>query len=214
MDYNTNLKKDVQSNVKKEGQTNFKKDGQKKKDMDVYMNNLLTRKLCVPFINIGKNIKDTLETIIKLQIEGKCTIEGFIKPNSTTVLSYSSGLLVENMVMFEVVFECLVCCPVEGMKIKCNVKNMTQAGIRALINTESDISPIVVYVSRDHHYNNNYFNTIKEKDEITIRVIGQRYELNDPQVSIIGELIDPKNEIIKQNIYQKKKPNIKKRNQN
>jgi DNA-directed RNA polymerase subunit E'/Rpb7 len=200
MDINTNLKNDVHTNLKKEGY--------KKKDMGVYMNNLLTRKIHVPFINIGKNIKDTLETIIKLQIEGKCTIEGFIKPNSTKVLSYSSGLLVENMVMFEVVFECLVCCPVEGMRIKCNVKNMTQAGIRALINTESDVSPIVVYVSRDHHYNNNYFNSIKENDDIIIRVIGQRYELNDPQVSIIGELIEAKNEIIKNNMQTKKKPKL------
>ena len=42
------------------------------------------------------------------------------------------------------------------------------------------------------HYNNKYFNTVKENDEITIRVIGQRYELNDEQVSVIGEIIEPK----------------------
>ena len=108
--------------------------------------------------------------------------------------------------MFEVVFECLVCCPVEGMLIKCNVKNMTQAGIRAVINEE--ISPIVAYVSRDHHYNNNYFNTIKEMDDITVRVIGQRYELNDPQVSIIGELVEPKEDKLKKNITMKRKPKL------
>jgi DNA-directed RNA polymerase subunit E'/Rpb7 len=170
----------------------MKKDYRKKKDVGVYMTNLLTRKIHLPFHNIGKHIKDTLEKIIKTQIEGKCSIEGFVKPNSTKVLTYSSGILVENYVMFEVMFECLVCCPVEGMTIKCNVKNMTQAGIRALINEEK--SPVVIYVSRDHHYNNTYFNSIKENDEITIRVIGQRYELNDEHVSIIGEIVEPKPE--------------------
>ena len=182
-----------------------KKGNQKNKDVGVYMTSLLTRKIHIPFNNVGKNIKDTLENVIKKQIEGKCNIEGFIKPNSIKVLTYSSGILVENTVMFEVVFECLVCCPVEGMLIKCNVKNMTQAGIRAVINEE--ISPIVVYVSRDHHYNNNYFNTIKENDDITIRVIGQRYELNDEQVSVIGEIVEPKTDKIKID-KMKKKPRL------
>ena len=183
-----------------------KKGNQKNKDVGVYMTSLLTRKIHIPFNNVGKNIKDTLENVIKKQIEGKCNIQGFIKPNSIKVLTYSSGILVENTVMFEVVFECLVCCPVEGMLIKCNVKNMTQAGIRAVINEE--ISPIVVYVSRDHHYNNNYFNTIKENDDITIRVIGQRYELNDPQVSIMGQLVEPTEDKTKKNATIKKKPKL------
>jgi DNA-directed RNA polymerase subunit E'/Rpb7 len=196
----------MNNNAKNTIRNTNKKGNQKNVDVGVYMTNLLTRKIHIPFNNVGKNIKDTLEKIIKKQIEGKCNIEGFIKPESTKVLTYSSGILVENTVMFEVVFECLVCCPVEGMLIKCNVKNMTQAGIRATINEE--ISPIVVYVSRDHHHNNNYFNTIKENDYITIRVIGHRYELNDPQVSIIGQLVEPSEEKIKKNTTMKKKPKL------
>jgi len=179
---------------------------QRNKETGVYMTNLLTRKIHIPFNNVGKNIKNTLENVIKKQIEGKCNIEGFIKPNSIKVLTYSSGILVENTVMFEVVFECLVCCPVQGMLIKCNVKNVTQAGIRATINEE--ISPIVAYVSRDHHYNNNYFNTIKENDDIVVRVIGQRYELNDPQVSLIGEIVEPKEDKVKKNTTMKRKPKL------
>jgi DNA-directed RNA polymerase subunit E'/Rpb7 len=161
--------------------TVVKKDFRKKREVGVYMNSLLSRKLQVSFNKLGKNIKE---------IEGQCTIEGFVKSNSTKLLTYSSGVIFENKVEFDVVFECLVCCPVEGMLIKCNVKNKTQAGIRALI--DEDKSPVVVYLSRDHHYNNKYFNTVKENDEITIRVIGQRYELNDEQVSVIGEIIEPK----------------------
>jgi DNA-directed RNA polymerase subunit E'/Rpb7 len=170
--------------------TVVKKDFRKKKEVGVYMNSLLSRKLQVSFNKLGKNIKEILEKLIKKEIEGKCTIEGFVKSNSTKLLTYSSGVIFENKVEFDVVFECLVCCPVEGMLIKCNVKNKTQAGIRALI--DEDKSPVVVYLSRDHHYNNKYFNTVKENDEITIRVIGQRYELNDEQVSVIGEIVEPK----------------------
>jgi DNA-directed RNA polymerase subunit E'/Rpb7 len=190
--------------------SNVKKDFRKKKEIGVYTNTLLTRKIQISFNKIGKNIKEVLEKSIKRDIEGKCTVEGFVKPNSTKILTYSSGVLFENKVEFDIVFECLVCCPVEGMLIKCNVKNKTQAGIRAVIGSSSGIvnndekSPVVVYVSRDHHYNNKYFNTVNENDEITIRVIGQRYELNDAQVSVIGEIVEPKTDKIKTDKIKKK----------
>jgi len=185
-----------------------KKDFRKKKEVGVYMNTLLTRKIHVSFNKIGKNIKEVLEKSVKHEIEGKCTVEGYVKSNSVKVLTYSSGVLFENKVEFDVVFECLVCCPVEGMLIKCNVKNKTQAGIRAVIGsgsgTNEEKSPIVVYVTRDHHYNNKYFNTVNENEEITIRVIGQRYELNDEQVSVIGEIVEPKTDKIKIDKLKKK----------
>ncbi len=196
-----------------------KKDFRKKREVGVYTNTLLSRKIQVSFNKIGKNIKEVLEKSVKRDIEGKCTVEGYVKSNSTKVLTYSSGVLFENKVEFDVVFECLVCCPVEGMLIKCNVKNKTQAGIRAVIGSGTgtgtgtgegaieEKSPVVVYVSRDHHYNNNYFNTVNENDEITVRVIGQRYELNDEQVSVIGEIVEPKTDKIKID-KMKKKPRL------
>ena len=49
-----------------------------------------------------------------------------------------------------------------------------------------------VFVARDHHYKSTYFNSIKEGEKIRIRVIGQRYELNDKYISIIAELVEPK----------------------
>ena len=163
-----------------------------------------TRKVHVPFQNVGQNLKQLLENKMKKDIEGKCSVEGFIKPDSTKITSYSSGLVEANNIVFDVVFECLVCCPVEGQKIKCVVKNLTQAGIRAEINDSP--SPVVIYLSRDHHYNNTYFSTVKENEEITIRVIGQRFELNDDQVSVIGEIVEPKADKYKKDM--KKKPKL------
>ena len=49
-------------------------------------------------------------------------------------------------------FECLICRPVEGQAIKVKAKNITKAGIRAIYAKE-EISPITVFVARDHHYN-------------------------------------------------------------
>jgi hypothetical protein len=49
-------------------------------------------------------------------------------------------------------------------------------------------SPLNIFIARDHHYNVAYFSELKEGDIIMVRVIGQRFELNDPFVSIICEL--------------------------
>jgi hypothetical protein len=77
------------------------------------------------------------------------------------------------------------------MLIQCVAKNITKAGIRAESANEVP-SPVVVFIAKDHHYNNDYFADVKEGDRITVRVIGQRFELNDKYISIIGELVKPK----------------------
>ena len=81
----------------------------------------------------------------------------------------------------------MICCPVEGMLIDCVIKNVTKAGLRA--ETNEDSSPVIIFIARDHHYSNELFNSVKEDDEIKIRVIGQRFELNDKNISVLGELV-------------------------
>lgn len=158
----------------------------------VYSRCLLTRKIVLPITTIGKNLKENIEENIKANFEGKCVVEGYIKPNSSKIISYSSGIIQKgNNVLFDVVFECDVCFPIEGMLITCVAKNITKAGIRAESDTEVP-SPIVVFVAKDHHYSVSYFAEIKEGDKINVRVIGQRFELNDKYISIIGELVKEK----------------------
>jgi DNA-directed RNA polymerase subunit E'/Rpb7 len=158
-------------------------------DLLLYSRAVLSQKVQLPFIIVGTNIEKTIQHTISSKIEGKCIVEGYVKPGSIKIINISSGTLQGRFIEFEVVFECSICCPVEGMQIKCYAKNITQAGIRAFTSLDEKNSPVIIYVSRDHHSSNEYFNSIKEKDAIRIRVIGQRFELNDKQVSIIGELL-------------------------
>ena len=157
----------------------------------IYSRSLITRSVVLPIVTIGKNIKETIEKCIAINFEGKCIVEGFVKPSSSKIITYSSGVVQGTNIKFEVVFECQICCPVEGMLIPCIAKNITKAGIRAESDEEIP-TPIVVFIMRDHHYMSKYFSTINENDKIMVRVIGQRFELNDKYVSIIGEAVDPK----------------------
>jgi hypothetical protein len=58
-------------------------------------------------------------------------------------------------------------------------------------------------VARDHNFDNKDYSRVKVGDTIMTRVIGQRFELNDPYISIIAELIEDK-----QAKYGKKKLKI------
>lgn len=162
------------------------------KIQSVYSRCLITRKIVLPITSIGKNLKENIEENIKSNYEGKCVVEGYIKPYSSKIITFSSGSIERgNTVLFEVVFECDICFPVEGMLISCIAKNITKAGIRA--ESDSDVpSPVVIFIAKDHHYSISYFSEIQEGDKITVRVIGQRFELNDKFISIIGELIKEK----------------------
>jgi DNA-directed RNA polymerase subunit E'/Rpb7 len=176
-------------------EASLKQQKMRKRDLPIkpiYSRSLITRKLMLPIISIGSNIKEVIEQNISTNFEGRCLVEGYIKPNSSKVITYSSGKIERGtFILFEVVFECEVCFPVEGTKILCVAKNITKAGIRAE-SADSNPSPVVVFIARDHHYNNQYFSTIQENDKFEVRVLGQRFELNDKYVSIIGELVKPK----------------------
>ena len=166
--------------------SNIKKMGYSQQGL--YSQILITKNISISINNIGNSIKETLEKAIANQIEGKCIVEGYIKPNTIEIITFSSGLIMGSNVIFEVVFQCYVCSPVEGMNISCIAKHINKAGIRAEVNETP--SPVVIFVARDHNYASPLFSQIKENDEIKVRVIGQRFELNDKYISIIAELID------------------------
>jgi DNA-directed RNA polymerase subunit E'/Rpb7 len=160
-----------------------------KKVYPPYIKSLLTKKVVLAITEVGKNIKQNLEDKIVSVMEGKCIEEGFIRPNSVRVISYSCGIINTENIEFQTVFECYVCHPVEGMEILCTVKTITKAGIHAEYIDVNDVVPIVVFVAREHHFNDRFFADVKESSKIKIRVIGIRYELNDTQICVIGKLL-------------------------
>ena len=153
----------------------------------VYIKSLLVRKLYIEFKHVNNYLKDHMLTLLKENYEGKCSKEGYIKTDSINIITHSSGVIQGNTIVFDVSFECLVCHPVENMKIKCIVKNVTRAGIRAVYYKE-DETPIVMFIARENNLKNEEFSKVKESDIIIAKVIGIRYKLNDENISIIGEL--------------------------
>ena len=109
-----------------------------KKISNIYSKNVINVKTLLSMNEIGNNVESLLLSKIRNSYEGKCTKEGFIKHNSVKMINYSSGLVQGNNINFEVVIQCYICKPVEGMVIKnCIVQNNTKAGIKASINEKN-----------------------------------------------------------------------------
>ena len=151
--------------------TQKKKRIMKKKDTVrtdvIYSRCTITRPVQLNMKQVGKTLKSSLERKVKAELDGEVKGE---------------------LIQFQTIVDCLVCFPVEGMLVQCVAKNITKAGIRAEIQGEA-VSPIVCFISRDHHVNSSQFAVVTENDPILVRIIGQRFELNDNFISAIGELV-------------------------
>jgi DNA-directed RNA polymerase subunit E'/Rpb7 len=157
------------------------------KQKNIYNPVIDTIKVCLNIGEVNKNLSATIKNKVKDTIEGKCNKHGLIKNDSVVIINHSSPSIRMNIAEFYVTYQALACHPVEGMLVEASVINITKAGIRAELIGEMP-SPLVIFVARDHHNTNSYFNKIKEQDNIFVKIAGVRFELNDTYVSIIGEL--------------------------
>ena len=138
-------------------------------------------------IKMGGSIQQVILDSLS-EMEGKCGEEGYIKRNSIQIFNYSCGMIKGPNVIIQVVFGCEVSNPVPDQEFECIVENNTRAGIKARLLARGD-SPFIVFLARDHHYMIPQFSDIKENEHIKVKVLGQRFEINDPKISVIATLI-------------------------
>ena len=67
---------------------------------EIYCKSLLSRKIYLNYSDIDKDIVTTLENKLKQQYEGKCCNEGYIKIGSIQVISYSTGELSSDKIIY------------------------------------------------------------------------------------------------------------------
>lgn len=165
-----------------------KKDKQSDKIYDPYILSILSMKITLPILEVGGNIKQNLERMIVSKTEGKCIVEGFVRPDSVRILTYSAGKVNSGSVEFQTTFECMVCFPVEGTLVNCKTSTITKAGIHAEVIDRQGNKPITVFIARDHHIQNDKFEKVVENTELLVNIIGIRFELNDANICAIGKL--------------------------
>ena len=79
-----------------------------KRGKSLWMKNVLTRNIVIPFKSIGANIIEIIKKKLELTLYNKCCPEGYIKNGSINILTHSSGEVKASDVLFSVMFECLI----------------------------------------------------------------------------------------------------------
>lgn len=153
----------------------------------LFCENILQREIRVEFKRVGNDIESVLLNKLR-NLEGKCSKEGYIRPKSVELLTYSSGVCTNVHIKFIVTFKCLICFPVTNTIIRVKALNKTKAGIRA--ESRDPFSPIDVFVTRDHNLHYDSYNMIRVGDTFTVKIVGHRFELNDTKISIIADIVE------------------------
>lgn len=164
-------------------------------DPELFVKQRIRRTLSIPFYKINKsmNITQLLRSQLAQHVEGRCSVEGYISPNSISICSHSCGTLAAANINFDITADCHICFPDEHKVIKCIAKTITQAGIRAGARylQHGNVSPIEVFLSRDMNSQmRELFSRIEENDILTVEIIGRRFVLHDTHVTIIAMLLD------------------------
>ena len=160
---------------------------------DLFFKNECSTTLAIKPNEISNSIEDILQKRISNEIEGKCIKEGYVRPGSIKIIHRSSGRLLMNQfngsVIYNITFIAEICNPLEGMIVQANVININKMGILAYGGYEEPY-PLNILLAKQHHIDNEYFDSIKQNDSIFVKVIGVRKEYGDSQISIIGKLMN------------------------
>lgn len=167
-------------------------------DTNPYTESTLTHKISIKVSDVSQRDAN-IRSLIRAKIAercGKCSAEGFIHPDPTriNIQNYSMGMISGEYMDFYVTYNASVCLPVENTILQCRVYKISFAGIHAVVE-DNGVIPIDVKVARD--YTANHFERdlqtyqIQEGSVIYVSVIGVRFELNDPFVSVIARLHIP-----------------------
>ena len=154
--------------------------------MEIFTVTTIEEDIIVPFNCLKRNLNDYFLEYSKKYIEGKCRKEGYIKPNSTTVINISNGLLKGNDVCYKITYKVEACFPEKGMIINAKIKNITKIGIRAVVSDYDN--PIILFVSSEHNPHKN-MESYTIGQSILLKVIDFRFELYDDFISVIAEIV-------------------------
>ncbi len=145
----------------------------------------LSKKVHIHSKFLQRNMLASLLAQLKMNFEGRCSPEGYIQPNSITIVDYSLGRTnyIKGGVDYDVKFQADVCMPHTGQKFRAPVTVRSKVGIHA------ETPPIKVLIPRDLHIGNQEFDEVKVGEEIEFEVIGAQFKQQDKDIVVVARLL-------------------------
>ena len=135
-------------------------------------------------VNIDTFVLESLKHLY----EGVCNKHGYVDTDSITLIKRSVptqyGSQLNGNIKYYIVYKAKICCPVNSNVIKCTIDKINKLGILCITH------PMNIIVAKDFHKNTDSFKKLKEGDDIEIKIIDKRFNLNDKIIQVIAKLND------------------------
>jgi DNA-directed RNA polymerase subunit E'/Rpb7 len=150
-----------------------------------------------------KDIHNNMSSVILKQLkntkEGICSNHGYIKKDTIELVKLSCGKVemssFHGYLNFLVKYSALVCNPVKGNIVNAIVVNINNFGIlcSSFIEDDSGKVPILEIIVPKHSLaiqsDVDLQNNVKINDDVSIQIIGKKYQLFNKKISIIGKIV-------------------------
>lgn len=134
-----------------------------------------------------ESIDDILLEHLKKNIEGKCSLHGYVVPGSLELLSRSAGSLENGRftgnVIFYVQAQGKVYNPSNGIEVEGNVLKKNKMGLYIIYK-----DAIRILVPRDLHLGSDEFESIDVGETIRVELRKSRFQVKDTSILSIGVL--------------------------
>lgn len=139
------------------------------------------------------NINNTILNKIKNDVEGKCIKAGYVMRNTITIISRTLGAInhanFTGVITFNVIYHAMIYNPGIGAIVKCYVASIDKSQIVCYIDN-IDISPMEIYLYKNHHVGNVNFINLKINDKINVKILASKFNFGDTQIIAIAQYID------------------------
>jgi DNA-directed RNA polymerase subunit E'/Rpb7 len=153
---------------------------------DLYIDTLVQYKININPIYLTNTYTEFILSQLKYELEGKCIKEGFVKKDSAAIVKKSVGYINNSNftgdITFNVICSVNVCNPLINSIIKCKINNINQLGFL------SHIGPLSIIVPKELHNNKKLFKNLSVDDEVYVKIVNKKFELNDTEISVIGRI--------------------------
>lgn len=178
----TNAKINNKSNAKKNAKQN-----------DIYKNVILDEYIYLKAADLNYTIDAIILLKLKKKIEGTCIKIGYVIPDSIKIITRSLGIInnanFDGITTYKLKYTADVCNPVIGSIINCCVGNVDKSQIICYIDN-SDVSPVEIYLYKQHHITNTDFLQLKVGDFINVKVCGSSWAYKDSRIISIAQYIN------------------------
>ena len=157
----------------------------------IYSEQILNECIFLTASDINTNIDEILLKKLKKENEGKCVKAGYIMHDSIKILSRSLGQInnanFNSVITFNVCYKATLCNPGIGAIVKCYITSIDKTQIVCNVETNENISPLAIYLFKNHHVGNIDFIKLAINDKINVKILASKFNYGDSQIIAIGK---------------------------